>query len=79
MVSSLGYMVSKLQGTWFREYEVHSFEGTGCVVSHYPRLTITDWINESLADCDSITNSITICNIILLAVCNCMHNKGTTT
>ena len=27
--SSTGYMVSKVRGTWFREYEVHSFKGTG--------------------------------------------------
>jgi len=27
--SDAGYMVSKARGIWFREYEVHSFEGIG--------------------------------------------------
>ena len=28
-----GCMVSRVWGTWFREYGVHSFESTGSIVS----------------------------------------------
>ena len=32
-------MVSRVRCTWFREYRVHSFEGMGYIVAHYPSVS----------------------------------------